>query len=496
MLPPREVFVNTVFLMQDSDNIFELTPADRLTVLKNVFGLLSIDEAKEIIAEQRRETTYRLKSYSDTSKFNEKISKLIKELIFNHKQLESENISQIQNLLSTKNQTIDELTIIQDQLTIQDLNISIFSPEINQQIHSIIQTEKDKHNRNTNQIENYKKSIETIKNKIDSTRQKLISMQKDNAELQKNINEIEKQDFEEFKKQDNLIKTKKQEINKQIPQEKIQNFLTKSQSYSELKEYSNYSGRDISDLYSFIQQLTILGKNFNSQVETKQATIQNKKQQNQNKLDQISLSEKNILEQIQNLQNQQKETIQDIQNLEQLISKQSTFFCEKTQGNCPFVKEINRQAFDKLEEQKQAFLNKQQIIEQNINTKNQELENILADKKLQSKPDTNKDIPLLEKEIIALNQSLELLKNFLKEIDRKKIEEQNHTYNELKIQEETLSKKIKDLEELQIKKEEYKQKIISNSEVQKILESEIQNNEKEMDKINKEKTELENKIQT
>ncbi|HCY21101.1 TPA: hypothetical protein DIC40_04585 [Patescibacteria group bacterium] len=36
-LPPKEVFVNTVFLMQDSDNIFELLPSERLTVLKNVF---------------------------------------------------------------------------------------------------------------------------------------------------------------------------------------------------------------------------------------------------------------------------------------------------------------------------------------------------------------------------------------------------------------------------------------------------------------------------
>jgi hypothetical protein len=54
-LPPKEVFVNTVFLMQDSDNIFELAPAERLTVLKNVFWLLWIDEAKEIISEKRKE---------------------------------------------------------------------------------------------------------------------------------------------------------------------------------------------------------------------------------------------------------------------------------------------------------------------------------------------------------------------------------------------------------------------------------------------------------
>jgi hypothetical protein len=41
--------------MQDSDNIFELQPAERLTVLKNVFGLLGIDEAKDVVAERKKE---------------------------------------------------------------------------------------------------------------------------------------------------------------------------------------------------------------------------------------------------------------------------------------------------------------------------------------------------------------------------------------------------------------------------------------------------------
>lgn len=39
-LPPREVIMNTIFLMQDSENIFELTPIERLSILKNVFNLL------------------------------------------------------------------------------------------------------------------------------------------------------------------------------------------------------------------------------------------------------------------------------------------------------------------------------------------------------------------------------------------------------------------------------------------------------------------------
>lgn len=55
ILPPREVFTSTMFLLQESKNIFELQPAERIEILKNVFDLMSIDEAKDRIADRRRE---------------------------------------------------------------------------------------------------------------------------------------------------------------------------------------------------------------------------------------------------------------------------------------------------------------------------------------------------------------------------------------------------------------------------------------------------------
>lgn len=36
-LPPKEVFLGTHFLMQDSENIFELPPKERLEIFKHVF---------------------------------------------------------------------------------------------------------------------------------------------------------------------------------------------------------------------------------------------------------------------------------------------------------------------------------------------------------------------------------------------------------------------------------------------------------------------------
>lgn len=72
-LPPQEVFTSTVILLQDAENIFELQPAQRLEVLKNVFNLMSIEESKELVKERRNELKYQIKAYEDTSLTQEKL---------------------------------------------------------------------------------------------------------------------------------------------------------------------------------------------------------------------------------------------------------------------------------------------------------------------------------------------------------------------------------------------------------------------------------------
>jgi hypothetical protein len=59
--------------LQDSENIFELQPADRLTVMKNIFNLVGIDEVKDQIADRKKEIQTTLKIKSDTTLFDNKI---------------------------------------------------------------------------------------------------------------------------------------------------------------------------------------------------------------------------------------------------------------------------------------------------------------------------------------------------------------------------------------------------------------------------------------
>lgn len=80
-LPPREVYTTTTFLMQDSENMFEMTPSDRINVFKNIFWLLDIDEAKELISDAKKETTALLKSRRNTDDVNTKLHRLVHEYI-------------------------------------------------------------------------------------------------------------------------------------------------------------------------------------------------------------------------------------------------------------------------------------------------------------------------------------------------------------------------------------------------------------------------------
>lgn len=81
LLPPRQVFVSTVFLMQDSPNIFELTPTERLLVLKNVFNLLDIDQAKDMIADRKRQLQTEKKVLSDTAQIDQKLQTNVSALL-------------------------------------------------------------------------------------------------------------------------------------------------------------------------------------------------------------------------------------------------------------------------------------------------------------------------------------------------------------------------------------------------------------------------------
>jgi DNA repair exonuclease SbcCD ATPase subunit len=157
LLPPKSVFLSTIFLLQDADNIFEMQPADRLTVLKNVFGLLGIDEAKEQVQDKKREISYKLKALQDHSHQDNKLRKWLHELHNNYLSLTSHHCEDESNMRRNNLKTLEpffaDITPFFDQITLNDftlngLDIQIFlttQEELQTQEKSLLtlQTTKD-----------------------------------------------------------------------------------------------------------------------------------------------------------------------------------------------------------------------------------------------------------------------------------------------------------------------------------------------------------------
>jgi hypothetical protein len=92
---------------------------------------------------------------------------------------------------------------------------------------------------------------------------------------------------------------------------------------------------------------------------------------------------KNISEKIKDLEVQQKNLDEKIQLFDSETEQQATFDCSKIGTNCPFIKVINKQHFEKLDEQKKRFLDEKNVLEKNIlatkeqlNKKEQELNDL------------------------------------------------------------------------------------------------------------------------
>lgn len=71
-LPPEDVFLTTMFLLQDSKNIFDLVPAERIRLLKEIFWLISIDAATEKIQDEKKAVSAIIKSKEYTGDLDTK----------------------------------------------------------------------------------------------------------------------------------------------------------------------------------------------------------------------------------------------------------------------------------------------------------------------------------------------------------------------------------------------------------------------------------------
>ena len=191
--------MNTIFLMQDSDNIFELTPLDRLTILKNVFNLMGIDEAKEVLADKKREIRYKIKATTDISKYDEKL----KNNIQNYLSTFNSTKELLHNAINTGayQQFFDERKMIEEKIQITDFSLKDFPTDREQNLQNHIDNKKSQEQKLMHQLETIQKDIaqEQKKHKEQQTSEKELS--RSILMIQKKIENIDEKAIEALKKQ-------------------------------------------------------------------------------------------------------------------------------------------------------------------------------------------------------------------------------------------------------------------------------------------------------
>jgi len=437
-LPPREVIMNTIFLMQDSDNIFELTPVDRLTILKNVFNLMGIDEAKDVLADKKREIRYKIKATTDISKYDEKLKNSIQNYLTtftNTKELLNNAIN-----TQTYEQFFDERKMIEEKIQITDFSLKDFPTDREQQLHVYIDQTKEQEQKINHQLETIQKDILQEQKKVKDQQSIEQELSTSISMFQKKIENIDEKKIENLKQQkQNIIITQNKE-EEQLPREKIRAFI--KEQWSEIDIQNKWDITVITS-YLFIQNLIHQGKKWSEEIKNIQLQIKNEELIVKNDVEKLTTQKKHLQEKIDDQEEQLKKTIKTLDDFEKNIDAQASFACEKIKDQCPFIKVINKKTFDQLDQQKIAFIQQQEQIEVTIKKLNAELKETNKNEHQEE----NKKIKILENQQKEAEKGIEKIKIFLNNINYKDIESSYNEYTNQDKQAKELDKKINELEQ-------------------------------------------------
>jgi DNA repair exonuclease SbcCD ATPase subunit len=243
----------------------------------------------------------------------------------------------------------------------------------------------------------------------------------------------------------------------------------------------------ISNLSLFVQGIITFGKNINEKVQNIDLQIKNEELRSSQQKTTREQDIKNTSEKIQDLQQQKENLEKKIQLFDQETEQQAAFDCSKIGTNCPFIKVINKQLFEKLEEQKKRFLEEKEILEKNIlatqaskTQKEVQLQELLEASK------TSQTITTHKAEQERLQSLISEIKSFLNGVNYSKLQEEFTSYQTQETKIKTLDKDIilledmlRQMETLRGEKEKCKIQITSMKETiaQTLKDQEVQEKE-------------------
>ena len=482
-MPPQEVFVSTIFLLQDSDNIFEMQPSERLEVLKNVFWLLWIDESKDIVKDKHKEVTFQIKALQDTSNYELKLNSYLWTILQKFSVLENNAISK-DIIVSSKGQ-IEELESLKEKLSINNFALPEECSSFIAPLQESLKTIGEEYQKKQATLSAYQEQNRWYETQINSLQRDITSEKSEIENIEKRLANIDPQKLTSLREEKKKLQDQQDQLEQQAENDKCKSFYDDNKELLNLSERSTFSLRMNQQ---FIQELMAQWTSLKSKNELLERQLQNLDQKEKLEQDSLKSQQKTLEERKLMYDNQLKSLLERLENFEKQIESEAEFSCEKINSQCPFIRVINKQHFEQREAEKKKILEEKESLEQKI--KSEDFDKKLDDikKKLENPESTSHD----EKKQIKDDQlkntkAMDLLRDFLKVVDYKKIDELNETFKKNENQISELEKQIIQQEELQASQEKFQQEKIR-------LETSIKQKQDQILTVENQKKELQEKI--
>jgi DNA repair exonuclease SbcCD ATPase subunit len=340
-IPLQEVFLSTSMLLQDSENVFELAPADRISLFKEIFGLLSIDSATDRINDERKAVVVMLKAKWDTWDIDKKLRDYLGDLLWYAKPLEKYDNKIIE--------FIQEVEMIQDKISIKDFGLDEWWKEVIMKLSSQFTNEYNEKQKELWALEAQQASVKTLER------------EKQDAEKQLTTTTFELGQIKQSMQEDNEITIDEHADRKQSLQKEFDQRLTTLPA-----TWFNKHDKDFQALRDTTQEHIQLGKSLKEQQEFSAQTIEQLKQKEKQDQETLVTYEKQIAQ------------------LQSDYDSKMKFFCEKIGEDCPFIDQINTWFFNALKKNidttsktRDEYL--QKIQEQNVLSRIKDEEDKLKD---------------------------------------------------------------------------------------------------------------------
>ncbi len=411
ILPPKEVFLSTVFLLQDADNIFEMRPADRLIVLKNVFNLLWIDDAKEIVQERKREVQYKLKALQDHSLQDSKLRTNLKSLWNDLQQLESDE--ELKNILSENNQFFEDIEWFLDQISINNFSLNGLNKDLFEKAENLIQTKIDAIIKLNTQCDELRHQVNDIQQQKQQNQMEISLLQTKIQDFQRKIENIDVKKWNELKEKKLNLYQQSSSLEQSCNFNDFSEFIS---FWNDAREIDNSLEEiHIPDSLESAYKLLILWKDSCMKVESlidsakiKMEYIQwQKKNWEENQARKIE----RIKDQKDRLEGQIKQTKQRIEDVEKNRSETSDFDCPDICKKCPHISAINKQQFEQYSTQKQRLNSDLEQLENQMKTEN--FEQQITDLQNEKNPESGDKLKDLEEKIKQQEEFSKSIRNHL-----------------------------------------------------------------------------------